>query len=98
MIVKALEWIGDDDGCLELVDQRLLPAKFAKLRCRDTTQLYEAIQTLAVRGAPAIGVAAAYGLVLAMQKLNADDSVEHGMEVLRASCDYLASSRSTART
>ena len=96
MIVKALEWIGDCDGFLELVDQRLLPAKLVKLECRDVAGLYEAIQTLAVRGAPAIGVSAAYGLVLGLQKLNDDDSLEHGIEVLRASCDYLASSRPTA--
>ena len=76
MIVQALKWVGGVDGFLELVDQRLLPAKFVKLQCRDTEQLYEAIKTLAVRGAPAIGVAAAYGLVLGMQELNPGDSAE----------------------
>jgi methylthioribose-1-phosphate isomerase len=76
VIVQALKWVGGVDGFLELVDQRLLPTNFVKLQCRDIEQLYEAIRTLAVRGAPAIGVAAAYGLVLGMQKLNPGDSAE----------------------
>jgi methylthioribose-1-phosphate isomerase len=93
VIVRALKWVGGVDGFLELVDQRLLPTEFVKLQCRDTKQLYEAIKTLAVRGAPAIGVAAAYGLVLGMQKLDPGDSAE---QVLDRSCEYLASSRPTA--
>ena len=96
MIVRALKWVGGVDGFLELVDQRLLPTKFGKLQCRDIEQLYEAIKTLAVRGAPAIGVAAAYGLVLGMQELNTGDSAEQGLQVLGRSCEYLASSRPTA--
>lgn len=97
MIVRALKWIGGIDGFLELVDQRRLPAKFVKLRCRSIEQLYRAINTLAIRGAPAIGVAAAYGLVLTMQKSNASDSPKQGLAVLGRSCRYLASSRPTGR-
>ena len=96
MIAQALKWAGDVDGFLELVDQRRLPAEFVKLQCRDTGQLYEAIKTLAVRGAPAIGVAAAYGLVLGMQKPTPDDSLEQAMQILGQSCEYLASARPTA--
>jgi len=96
MIVQALKWIGGADGFLELIDQRRLPAEFVKLQCRDIEQLYEAITTLAVRGAPAIGVSAAYGLVLAMQKLNPADGLEQGLKVLAESVEYLSSSRPTA--
>jgi methylthioribose-1-phosphate isomerase len=96
MIVQAVKWIGGVDGFLELVDQRRLPAKFVKLQCRSVEQLYRAINALAIRGAPAIGVAAAYGLVLAMQKLAASDSLKQGLAVLNRSCKYLASSRPTA--
>ena len=67
MIAQTLKWVGDVDGFLELIDQRRLPGKLVKLQCRNIEQLYEAIKTLAVRGAPAIGVSAAYGLVLGMQ-------------------------------
>ena len=96
MIAKALEWVGDVDGFLELLDQRLLPGEFVKLECRDTKQLYEAIKTLAVRGAPAIGVSAAYGLVLGLQTLVSGGGVARAMQVLTESREYLASARPTA--
>ena len=96
MIVEAVKWIGDMDGYLELVDQRRLPAEFVKLQCRDVETLFEAIKTLAVRGAPAIGVSAAYGLALAAQKLNTNDSLEKAIETMAEARDYLASTRPTA--
>ena len=75
MIVQSLKWLGGVNGFLELVDQRQLPSRFVKLKCRNVGQLHRAIKTLAVRGAPAIGVAAAYGLVLALQKLGDSSSL-----------------------
>jgi len=96
MIVEAVKWIGDIDGCLELIDQRRLPGEFIKLQCRDVETLFEAIKTLAVRGAPAIGVSAAYGLVLALQKADAADGIEKSLEALTLAREYLASSRPTA--
>jgi len=96
MIVETVKWIGDVDGFLQLIDQRKLPAEFVKLQCRDVQQLYDAIKTLAVRGAPAIGVAAAYGPVLAMQKLPADSSLKRALDVLAKTGRLLASSRPTA--
>ncbi len=96
MIAAAVKWVGGVDGFLELIDQRRLPGEFIGLQCRNVKQLYEAIKTLAVRGAPAIGVAGAYGLVLAMQKLPQDSDLEQGLSVLKESIKYLSSSRPTA--
>ncbi|RKY22967.1 MAG: S-methyl-5-thioribose-1-phosphate isomerase, partial [Planctomycetota bacterium] len=96
MIAQTLKWVGDVDGFLELVDQRRLPSELVKLQCRDIEQLFEAIKTLAVRGAPAIGVAGAYGLVLAMQKLDTRYSMLDALECLKKAADYLDSSRPTA--
>jgi methylthioribose-1-phosphate isomerase len=96
MIVEAVKWIGDIDGYLELIDQRRLPVEFVKLQCREVETLFYAIETLAVRGAPAIGVSAAYGLTLALQKLNENESIEKALESLAEARDYLASSRPTA--
>jgi len=96
MITGALEWVGGVDGFLELIDQRKLPGELVRLQCRDIEQVYEAIKTLAVRGAPAIGVCAAYGLALAMQKLGGNDDSEAGIACLEKSCEYLSSSRTTA--
>ncbi len=100
MIAQTLKWVGGVDGFLELIDQRRLPAELVKIQCRDVEQLYEAIKTLAVRGAPAIGVAAAYGLVLAIQKYHGlpahDTTAKMAVVHLRKASEYLASSRPTA--
>ena len=81
---------------LELIDQRRLPGEFVTLLVRDTQQLHEAIRTLAVRGAPAIGVAAAYGPVLALQTLRADATTVDGLKTIVEACEFLATSRPTA--
>jgi len=95
MVFETLRWAGDSDGYLELVDQRLLPARLEMLECQTTEQLYDAIKTLAVRGAPAIGVAAAFGICLAMQKAKPADLSET-LRYLEKSADYLATARPTA--
>lgn len=64
--VRAIDWRGDR---LLLLDQRLLPAREEWVDCRDAIAVADAIRALVVRGAPAIGVAAAYGLVLAARAL-----------------------------
>jgi methylthioribose-1-phosphate isomerase len=61
-VVRPLRF---DDGSLLVLDQRRLPAEESWLRCERPEQVAEAIRTLAVRGAPAIGLAAAYGMALA---------------------------------
>ncbi len=96
MIAETLKWIGDIDGCLELIDQTKLPGEFVKIKCTTTTGLYDAIKVLSVRGAPAIGVAAAYGLVLGLQKLSKDDNPQQSLARLDESAAYLAESRPTA--
>jgi methylthioribose-1-phosphate isomerase len=96
MIVTAVKWVGGIDGFLELIDQRRLPDRFVRLKCRNAKQLYNAIKTLAVRGAPAIGVAGAYGLVLATQKLDIQYSIQGALKCLKKAADYLRFSRQTA--
>ena len=95
MAIETLKWVGGTDGVLELIDQRILPGRFEKLQCRTPQQLFHAIVTLAVRGAPAIGVSAAYGVCLAIGSL-ADKSVSEAFDAVKAACDYLATSRPTA--
>lgn len=60
--IRAVDWV---DGRLRLLDQRLLPAREEYLLVDTVAGCAQAIQTMAVRGAPAIGIAAAYGVVLA---------------------------------
>ena len=59
-----MEWIGGADGFLRIVDQRVLPDELKFLDLHSVPEVAEAIRTLAVRGAPAIGIAAAYGLAI----------------------------------
>lgn len=93
---ETVRWVGGVDGILEMIDQRRLPAAFEMLRIRNVEQLYEAIRTLAVRGAPAIGVSAAYGPVLALQQLYRSGSLQEALSRVVEACKYLASSRPTA--
>jgi methylthioribose-1-phosphate isomerase len=96
MIIQAVKWFGGTDGFLELIDQRKLPQKKTALKCRDIKTVFNAIKTLAVRGAPAIGVTAAYGVVLGMQKIGGKEKARQVIPVLKKSCEYLATSRPTA--
>ena len=96
MKVKTLKWVGGINGCLEIIDQRRLPGEFRMLRCKNVKQLYDAIKTLAVRGAPAIGVAGGFGAVLALKKMRAKASLKQAVKVLKRDCEYLAGSRPTA--
>ena len=96
MQFETLRWVGDTSGCLELIDQRLLPCQLHTLQCTTPEQLFEAIQTLAVRGAPAIGVAAAYGVCIAAQQLSSDMTLPKAIDGIRKACEYLAASRPTA--
>jgi methylthioribose-1-phosphate isomerase len=57
-----------EDGRVLLLDQRRLPDEEIELECRSAAEVAEAIRGLAVRGAPAIGVAAAYGYALAVER------------------------------
>ena len=65
---RTIEWVGDIDGHIRLIDQTLLPTRLEHRECRKVEEIWEAIRSLRVRGAPAIGVAAAMGVVLGMQK------------------------------
>ena len=84
-----------DKGELVLLDQTRLPGEVAYARCRDIESVAEAIRSLRVRGAPAIGVAAAYGVVLGVRQSTADEYEAFGREVDDAA-DRLAATRPTA--
>jgi methylthioribose-1-phosphate isomerase len=93
--LQTLHWIGDVNGYLRLIDQTRLPVEFVEIDCRDVETAWEAIKVLRVRGAPAIGVAAAYGVCLGVQKAIGSDEATFFAR-LHATADYLASSRPTA--
>ncbi|HEX5306861.1 MAG TPA: S-methyl-5-thioribose-1-phosphate isomerase [Dyella sp.] len=76
--VRAVQWQGDH---LRLLDQRLLPREERWLDCRTTAEVTQAIRDLAVRGAPAIGIAAAWGVAMAAQQ---GEPLEPALAMLRA--------------
>ncbi len=92
MKVETLRWQGQ---CLEMIDQRVLPASFEYLKYDSAQEVAAGIREMVVRGAPAIGVAAAYGVALEARRLCrlSDDEFNSGME---AGFDVLAKSRPTA--
>ncbi|MFP4105202.1 MAG: S-methyl-5-thioribose-1-phosphate isomerase [Phycisphaerae bacterium] len=92
--VPVAEWIGDaDTGFLRLLDQTKLPTEKTFLDCRTPVDVWDAIKRLVVRGAPAIGVAAGYGMVIAAQRIEPDGDTQ---AALTQAGDYLNSSRPTA--
>jgi len=95
--VYSVQWSGDVRGCLQLIDQTLLPLQLKVLSISTIAEAFEAIVMLRVRGAPAIGIAAAYGVVLGLQPcLDGVKSVSKSREAALQACEYLATSRPTA--
>lgn len=92
---RTIAWIGGTDGYVRLIDQTLLPTRLEYRDCRRVEEIWEAIRTLRVRGAPAIGVAAAMGVVLGMQQFR-DRRRGAYRHRLREVTDYLRTSRPTA--
>lgn len=92
---RTIEWVGGLDGCARLIDQTRLPEELLMLECRDVGTMWEAIRSLRIRGAPAIGVAAAMGVVLGIREAAGGDRAAFDAQ-LQKTCDYLASSRPTA--
>ena len=93
--VETLRWVGDGDGHLRLIDQTRLPVELVEVECRDVQTVWEAIKMLRVRGAPAIGIAAAYGVCLGMQAVAGADEAAFFARLEEAT-HYLAASRPTA--
>ncbi len=94
---RTLAWIGNaDSGHLRLLDQTLLPTQIEYRDCRKVNDVWEAIRNLRVRGAPAIGIAAAYAIVLDLQRWKVPGDRESILFVLRKKADHLRTSRPTA--
>jgi methylthioribose-1-phosphate isomerase len=93
---ETVGWVGDAaTGFVRLIDQTRLPTEFVRIDCRDVPSVWEAIRSLRVRGAPAIGIAAAFGAVLGGHKAASEDAeaVRQGIHEATAS---LRTSRPTA--
>jgi methylthioribose-1-phosphate isomerase len=92
MRLPTLKWTGET---LELIDQTLLPGELVIKKCRSAADVRDAIRRLVVRGAPAIGVAAAYGVLLAAREAR-DGAVTKLRDTAREAAAYLETARPTA--
>ena len=92
MAFKTIEWVQDR---LRLIDQTLLPEQQSYIECRSMEEVYEAIQQMRVRGAPAIGITAAFGTVLGLQNTKTTDYLDFYQQAKKVT-NYLRVSRPTA--
>ncbi len=92
MSMKALTW---DNGVLTALDQTLLPTEERFVHLDSVASVWEAIKSLRVRGAPLIGVTAAFGVLVALDEA-APQTPEAARDAVREATDYLATSRPTA--
>src|ERR1700691_1768313 len=90
-MLQTLTWTGQ---AVRLLDQTKLPTETVYVDITDEKQMWDAINRLVVRGAPAIGVAAAFGVYLGLRQFDGDANALR--ERLKQVCAYLATSRPTA--
>ncbi len=92
MPVQTISW---RDGRLFIIDQTLLPTEYREIELRTVEQVWEAIRALRVRGAPAIGVCAAFGVVVGLNEAQ-PTSADSALKAAHTAADRLATSRPTA--
>ena len=91
-MLPTIEWTGD---AVVMIDQRKLPSVEVYVTCRTATEVAKAIRTMVIRGAPAIGVAAAMGIAIGMRKSKATGTKQFATE-FQKTCDLMAATRPTA--
>ena len=94
LLRSAVAW---RDGRLEIVDQTLLPGRFAVRELRDLDQVVDALVRLAVRGAPAIGVTGAFGVVVGLEEAGLPRPGPEGLAAARADLERVAATLAGAR-
>ena len=92
MAINTIKWT---NGAAKLIDQTKLPGKLIYIECRDVKRMWHAIKRLEVRGAPAIGVAAAFGVLLGIKNFKGSDRRKFD-KYFEETCAYLATARPTA--
>ncbi|MCL2165088.1 MAG: S-methyl-5-thioribose-1-phosphate isomerase [Oscillospiraceae bacterium] len=88
-------WLDDENSSVMIIDQTLLPGQMRLEALRTVEEVWDAIRRLKVRGAPAIGICAAYGAYLAVKTSTSSDTDGFLLE-LKDACDYLRTARPTA--
>jgi len=92
MSQETISWV---NGKIKIIDQTRLPGQLQYMTCCDVKSLWKAIRRLSVRGAPALGVAAGFGVLLGIKDFRGADRKKFVRHVKRT-CDYISTSRPTA--
>src|SRR3954454_24156295 len=90
-----LPTIARESDVVVMIDQRKLPGEEVYVRCTTAAEVAKAIKTMVIRGAPAIGVAAAYGIALGMRRSKATGTQKFAAEFFEI-CEMMAATRPTA--
>src|SRR6476620_4793859 len=90
-----LPTIAREADAVVMIDQRKLPSKELYIRAKTAPEVARAIKTMVIRGAPAIGVAAAWGIALGMRRSTATGTQKFAAE-FQKTCDLMAATRPTA--
>lgn len=93
---QTIRWVGDEGGRLRALDQTRLPESVEEVELTSVAEVADAIRRLVVRGAPLIGIAAAYGMAVAARDLPDGSSPEEARAALRAARALLLAARPTA--
>jgi methylthioribose-1-phosphate isomerase len=91
--LKTIEWVND---AARIIDQTKLPEELVYIDIRTAEEMFEAIKVLRVRGAPAIGIAAAFGIYCGIRGFDDNASTPEFLKFVASKADYIASSRPTA--
>lgn len=91
-ILKAVSWV---NNAIKLIDQTKLPEKLEYIYCHNVSEIWDAIKQLKVRGAPAIGIAAGYGVLLSALE-HQNEFLDTAKKLIQKDIDYLSTSRPTA--
>ncbi len=92
MSIETIKWVNNS---AKIIDQRKLPGELKYIYCQNVKDMWQAIKTLSVRGAPAIGVAAAFGVLLGLKDVKEENRKKFDQKFYKI-CDYIGSSRPTA--
>ena len=92
-MLPTIEW---KDDAVVMIDQRKLPVSEVYVTCRTANEVAKAIKTMVIRGAPAIGVAAAMGIALGMKRSTATGTKQFTTE-FQKTCELMAGTRRSSR-
>lgn len=92
--MRTIEW-DDSDSSVKMIDQTLLPGELKFIKCKNIAEICEAIKSLRIRGAPALGVCGAFGVALSA-RLSSSASVEGMIKDMKAAGEAIKKTRPTA--